>query len=206
MKAGCILNWCRSTARILPLRQASSQINNEQTLEDRDLMQKFLPPRHAATLKDSPPVPCFINFFYLPFFCSITPVSRCEIKQKREAAGACHMGFVVLNEQWLIALPFGGNAVNLRGTSSMPSFSLQMSLGCCSSSLLSRSQCLSASLPRLRRGEMKWEGTCCELWLSEVLLLLLLWKDVPHPLCKVCNATDSRVLRLLGQRCFAQYR
>lgn len=74
------LNLCRSAARVLPLRQASSQMNNEQTLEDRDLMQKSLSPCHAAALKDSPPLPRFVKFFYLPFFFfpsrSVTLVSR----------------------------------------------------------------------------------------------------------------------------------
>lgn len=83
------LNLCRSAARILPLRQASSQMNNEQTLEDRDLMQKSLSPCHAAALKDSPPLPRFVKFFYLPFF-FLLPVALlwCQgVKSNKDGMG-----------------------------------------------------------------------------------------------------------------------
>lgn len=44
------------------------------------------------------------------------------------AAGACHAGHVVVNEQRLIALWFCGNTLNLCGTCSMLSFPLQTTL------------------------------------------------------------------------------
>lgn len=125
------------------------------------------------------------------------------------AAGACHVGLVVLNEQWLIALRFGGNTANLRGAPSMPSFSLQMSLRRHSRSLSSRPQRLSASSPRLGRGEVKWEGTCCQLWLSDFFFFFIIIKRrAPSSgwgLQRYCFPPDCLNLRLLGRSCIAGY-